>query len=47
MTVNVRYKSLYISLSSAQQQFEITKTRTKANEGGVSYFHLELNVSVT
>ena len=30
MTVHVRYKSLYISLPPAQQQREMTKTRTKA-----------------
>ena len=30
VTVHVRYKSWYISLPSAQQQREMTNTRTKA-----------------
>ena len=48
VAVHVRYKSLYISLSSsAKQQREITKLcvvyGTWTTTANFSYFHLELN----
>ena len=52
IAVHVGYKSLYISLlSSARQHREMTKLcifwRTRTMTASFSYFHLELNASVT
>ena len=51
MAVHVRYKSLYISLSSsAKQQREMTKLcvfyGTWTTTANFSYFHLELNAVI-
>ena len=51
MAVQVRYKSLYISLpSSAKQQRKMTKfcviLRTRTAGANFSYFNLELNAGI-